>query len=73
MLRIRLLHIGGLAFALLLLAACRTLWLWLPGWVQGTPAQEFPLLSVFVGWVALLTAGDWLWRWVTAMTADRSH
>lgn len=69
----RLLHIGGLVFALLLMAACWTLWLWIPEWVRGTAAQELRLLTVFLGWVTLLTAGDWLWRRLTVATTDQGH
>lgn len=65
------LHIAGLIFAILLTAACWGIWLWSPEWVGGRVAKDLQLLTVFFGWVTLLTAGDWLWRLLTTETTDK--
>lgn len=57
-------HLAGLALVLGLLALCWGLWLWVPGWLRGTPLQEMPLLITFVVWILALSAADRLWGWL---------
>jgi hypothetical protein len=53
-------HLAGLALVIGLLALCWGLWLWMPGWLRGTPLQELSLLVTFAAWVGVLTAAEWL-------------
>lgn len=66
-------HLGGLALTLALLGLCWGLWSWVPAWVKGSPLQDLSLLTTFLAWLGVLTAGDRLWHWLWARAGGSGH